>query len=94
VCTLEASMMLQLGWLPPEILSAWRRFRKPPTASWYATGALRSSLETVRARVLPTERLFPTLIAKLLEEADELASAAPADVLGELADFHSGSHGA
>jgi predicted house-cleaning noncanonical NTP pyrophosphatase (MazG superfamily) len=50
--------------------------------------------EVPRARVPPTERLFPALIAKLHEEADELASAAPADVLGELADFHSGSHGA
>lgn len=44
--------------------------------------------EVPRVRVLPEERLFPALIAKLHEEADELASAAPADVLGELADVH------
>lgn len=39
-------------------------------------------------RVLEPGELFPALIRKLYEEADELGSASPADRLEELADLH------
>lgn len=44
--------------------------------------------EVPRVRVLSADRLFPALVAKLHEETDELASAGPGDILGELADVH------
>ncbi|WP_306208827.1 nucleoside triphosphate pyrophosphohydrolase [Actinoplanes sp. RD1] len=42
--------------------------------------------EVPEVRVLAADRVFPALVAKLHEEADELASAGPDDLLGELAD--------
>ena len=42
---------------------------------------------TARCRVLDPGELVPALVAKLHEEADELAGADPADRLAELADL-------
>jgi predicted house-cleaning noncanonical NTP pyrophosphatase (MazG superfamily) len=41
---------------------------------------------TPKVRVLPAQDLLPALIAKLHEEAEEVASAEPEARLGELAD--------
>ncbi|SDS98927.1 nucleoside triphosphate pyrophosphohydrolase [Actinoplanes derwentensis] len=42
---------------------------------------------TPRVRVLEAQELLPALIAKLHEEAEEVASAEPGERLGELADI-------
>ncbi|WP_084556360.1 nucleoside triphosphate pyrophosphohydrolase [Couchioplanes caeruleus] len=44
--------------------------------------------QTPKVRVLGAQELLPALIAKLHEEAEEVASAEPAARLGELADIH------
>ncbi|MEW9527383.1 nucleoside triphosphate pyrophosphohydrolase [Microbispora sp. NPDC049125] len=42
---------------------------------------------TAKVRVLGESELVPALMAKLIEEAEELREAEPADRLGELADI-------
>ncbi|WP_305788306.1 nucleoside triphosphate pyrophosphohydrolase [Symbioplanes lichenis] len=51
-------------------------------------GIITAHGQTAKVRVLKAHELLPALIAKLHEEADEVASAGPATRLGELADVH------